>query len=458
MSESSPLVAQGKPSFSFRLSLRIFTVLVGCVLASGTLSGFPTLQPLLADAGAFSSLGSRASAMNRLSQVYTIASGVSIGLYLLIGWLYDRIGARKAGVVGALGVVVGMVLMSASLWSPRLSVLLYLALPLTDTAGFLNSMAVFGFIWHVPAYQATVLGLGNASAQLTAAMVFILVALVHAGLALKWAFLVFAVLALIAAVVTWLAAPSKQEVFAQVKVALGTCPPEMLEPRPLVGAIRDSLRVMNMHRGVTIVFFVSQASAYYLVQYWFAYYGEFAAAVFGRDEGARLSYWVSITYSVCGAALTPLLGPVLDRLGLFRFFCLSSVCFVVFAVTSLVGSVPAQLVSICAAMVFFCAWMTFLTKWGTVYCPPDLFGTYFGVIFSVIGVSQMLVNLVAPPVVRRWLGADSVNVFYFFFFVYGIVGVVGAIALIVALSCRPPPTTPPMLGPATDAATSSSIQ
>ena len=201
---------------------------------------------------------------------------------------------------------------------------------------------------------------------------------------------------------------------------------------------------MNMNRGVTIIFFISQAAAYYLFQYWFAYYDQFAIAVFGRTVGNELGTTVSFSNSVIGAILTPLLGPVLDRLGIFRFFIVSTITFIIFAASSLASSFDLQIVSIVASMVFFCAWMTFLTKWGTVYCPPDLFGTYFGVLFSVIGVSQMIVNLVLPPLVRHWFG-KPVDVFYFFFFAYGVIGVIAAIALIVALARHPPPAIPPSL-------------
>eukprot|EP01108_Squamamoeba_japonica_P004317 TRINITY_DN3423_c0_g1_i1.p1 TRINITY_DN3423_c0_g1~~TRINITY_DN3423_c0_g1_i1.p1 ORF type:complete len:472 (-),score=91.83 TRINITY_DN3423_c0_g1_i1:3-1418(-) len=329
MSVTDPLLPNdvGK-SWNLKLIGRIGFVFVGCVLASGTLSGFPTIQPLLADAGAFAELGSRKLALDHLSSVYTVASGVSVGAFLFVGWLYDRVGPRWAGVFGAAGSALGMMLMAVSLLSPSVSWLLYVALPFTDTAGALNSMSLFGFIWHAPRHQATILGVDNSATQLTAAMAFVLVALVRIGLPLSLSFVVFALLSAIAAAISGVFAPSRDEFFTHADAALGEeCP---RDTRALVPAIRDACAIMRLNRRITIVFFLSQAASYFLFQYWFAYYLQFAEAVFGEETGGALANGVSFAYAVCGAVLTPLLGRVLDHLGLFsllrlvdwRVYCL----------------------------------------------------------------------------------------------------------------------------------------
>jgi hypothetical protein len=115
--------------------LRLSLVYLACICAAGPLSAFPTIQPLLVNAGVFyqgDSPAEKQAQLDQLSGVYTIAMGVSVGSFFILGYLYDATGARFSGFVGALGVAVGMaILWLATLFKP-LHFLVYIGFPLAD--------------------------------------------------------------------------------------------------------------------------------------------------------------------------------------------------------------------------------------------------------------------------------------------------------------------------------------
>jgi hypothetical protein len=71
--------------------------------------------------------------------------------------LYDSIGARASAIVGAIGVIIGTFGIFLALYFKSLEMLLWVAIPLADSFGFLNSFAVMGLVWHMEEHQGNVL-------------------------------------------------------------------------------------------------------------------------------------------------------------------------------------------------------------------------------------------------------------------------------------------------------------
>jgi hypothetical protein len=66
---------------------------LSCGLASGPIGAWPTIEPLLIDAGVFAQEG-KAMQKAHLNTVFSIAAFSQLIGSLPFGWLYDRIGGR----------------------------------------------------------------------------------------------------------------------------------------------------------------------------------------------------------------------------------------------------------------------------------------------------------------------------------------------------------------------------
>jgi hypothetical protein len=64
-----------------------------CALASGPIGAWPTIEPLLINAGVFEQEG-KATQKNNLSTVFSVAAFSQLFGSLPFGWLYDRIGGK----------------------------------------------------------------------------------------------------------------------------------------------------------------------------------------------------------------------------------------------------------------------------------------------------------------------------------------------------------------------------
>jgi len=125
---------------SWKTHLRLAAGYLICVLASGPLSSFPTLQPLLTKAHSFAYLCKN----NKydcdaqevlLSSIYTSAIGLSLVVFIVFGMLYDHLGPRKTGAYGAVGVAIGLTFLWIALLNQNMNFLLFVGFALADVMG-----------------------------------------------------------------------------------------------------------------------------------------------------------------------------------------------------------------------------------------------------------------------------------------------------------------------------------
>ena len=93
--------------------------------------------------------------------------GVSVASTLAQGCLFDRFGPRVSGFGGAFVTAAALAAFALALSSPSLNWIVWLAVPLADCAGALASMALYGFVWHLPAHQGLLASLFAASIGLS---------------------------------------------------------------------------------------------------------------------------------------------------------------------------------------------------------------------------------------------------------------------------------------------------
>ena len=99
----------------------LWVVTAACSVASGPVAAWPTLEPLLLDAGLWRNTTDPTNtdqAHANLDSVFNVATAVQLGTSLPAGWLYDRYGGRVNAIGGAIVAAVGLVLMSVACYEP----------------------------------------------------------------------------------------------------------------------------------------------------------------------------------------------------------------------------------------------------------------------------------------------------------------------------------------------------
>jgi hypothetical protein len=99
----------------------------------------------------------------------------------------------------------------------------------------------------------------------------------------------------------------------------------------------------------------------------------------------QLGQVLTLSYIVQGLFVTPFLGVLLDRIGFFPFALLQGALFAGLVAANLVRTYAALAVAAVVGPLYLCAWLCFLMRFAVLYAPPDLFGVFFGLLFSVMG-------------------------------------------------------------------------
>eukprot|EP00756_Hemistasia_phaeocysticola_P063032 Hpha_TRINITY_DN6501_c0_g1::TRINITY_DN6501_c0_g1_i1::g.45912::m.45912 len=188
----------------------LWATTTACALASGPVASWPTLVPLLLDAGVWAEDGDKGAHAN-LDAVFSIAIAVQLGASLPAGWIFDRYGGRAASLGGALLASTGLLLMGLATYFPAdLAWLLWLAYPVAMLGGQINSFGVFSFLWLLPEHQNFISSMAGGTAALSDMLVLVAVGL-HSccGLFIGQFFLVLSGLSLCSGVVCYAVGPSR---------------------------------------------------------------------------------------------------------------------------------------------------------------------------------------------------------------------------------------------------------
>ena len=134
---------------------------------------WPTLEPILIREGVFAGPAQQ----QRLTSVFSVATGLAVVGTVPAGILFDRLGPRFVGVFGALACAASMVGVVAALRVPALNWLLFVCYPGATLFGMMNIYCCYAYLWLLPKHQNTVNSLAAAVQALSDTLALVAVAL-----------------------------------------------------------------------------------------------------------------------------------------------------------------------------------------------------------------------------------------------------------------------------------------
>jgi hypothetical protein len=353
------------------------------------------------------------------------------------GIMYDRLGARKLAVLGALGSGFGMIIIWAGVKYTKLNWLLYIGFPFADSCGFMNSFGLWGFIWHYPEFQAIIIGLANASYFTSGIMGDVLTLLVNANWELSSGFILFAEFSFFASILAFVTAPTKEEFLEKAKAHLG------MEPKtaPLLTSLRGSITIMGKNPWGNFLYFCSLITPYILLTYWIAVCGAYEIFLFGVDTANQIAPLFALLLSILSATIAPLSGLILDLIDLTKFIGIMAILIAAFVGTLFIQTVPGQITNWIIGFVFLPMWSNYVVIWMIYFCPPELMGTFSGLAICSAGVAQLIVNLYVPTALANAY-PNSITQFMIPFGVFGGISILFMFGLTIYVFKRGIPKQP----------------
>ena len=382
-----------------------------CAIASGPVASWPTLEPMLLDAGVWESAGDAAAHAN-LDAVYGASVAVQLGSSLPAGWIFDRYGGRVAALGGALLAATGLLLMGAATCFPASwSWLLWLGYPTAMLGGQINSYGLFSFLWLLPDDQNLISSMVGGATALSDMLALVAVGLnACCGLFVGHFFVLLALLSVCSGAFSFAVCPTHAvclKLASSVLAEAGT--PAHGEREDAaddaqgsgngddrwcgkeIDSVRSSWVLMKRHSGANsllIVFSILYVMAmiYPNEQMFYYYKGLFAS----KDTAVELVNVYAFMYGAAGFVCSLGGGKLCDYLGLEKFTQAAVWSVVVFAVIIPVRSVPVQVLAQVVMVVGMQLYMIIVNRFAMLYAPPELFGTFGGVQFCFVSVGTLV--------------------------------------------------------------------
>ena len=190
-----------------------------------------------------------------------------------------------------------------------------------------------------------------------------------------------------------------------------------------------------------------QKQRYIFLVFWAGSVFEYLTFAIGLQASQSYSKTFAIMLTVMSTAMAPISGAIFEFIGMNRFVGLLAVVQIALLVASISSTSNfAILLSFACADTVLAAWQLMLLKWAVVFSPPDLVGSYFGVLMSCAGVSQLAVNFAVPPLMNAILGTTaSASAYWYPYLVLGCAASLAFVMLTIVTGVRQLPTIPPTL-------------
>jgi len=402
-----------KPNVRTRSFVRLLVLWAASVVCGGVTPGQAVFTPLFAEAGLFgylcpaSSLGGsgeggisggssgRGMPCNqqyvRIGTILASLSGlICIGL-LPSGILLDSKGARATGIVGALILAAGVLLLIASL-SFDTEWLFVVAVVIIDGGSLMQNFGFFGLLFHLPGWQALILGLSQGCVQVAAGLpVAIRTFMEMTSVSLQPALLAFVAAICLAAAATAAAVPSQAEYFLQAQEVLGMpLPRQKATMTKMTEAVSQSWRIVHLSGWANFCVAGLTVSGTVACSIYITYCVSFGDALFqNKQDGKQLAVFFAQATAIAGVSAIPLAGIAVDVVGLQALSAAMALCLAIVTALCNQASWFPQEVACFAATFFNAATNLFMAKWVVLFAPPQRFGTvqgivYLGVIITVI--------------------------------------------------------------------------
>lgn len=378
---------------------------VGCAVASGPVSAWPTILPLLISEHLFDGPQQQA----QFDACYGLSMVMMLAIGLPAGWLFDRLGGRWCGVAGALIAAVGLAGMAAATRYAKggSSSLMFIAYPLCMGGGMLNTYSLYSFLWFLPEHQSFVTGVAGGVMTLSDMFALVAVWLHNAfGFSIVPFFLGLSIAAAVVAVVSALVVPEHHVTMATAAVVMsgrsvddvtetdvaneiakqsdrsearaGICSPD--------GPIRRSCEVMRRHLAASMLIMVFSCVYFQSLNTPTMDMLFYYKTIFDTETSNDLVDVYALLYGGGGFVCSMYGGALCDKLGLARFIALISVVVMITTLSLLVRSYTAQIMAQLSIVFGMSLYTIVVTRFSMHYCPPELFGSFTGVLFTYIGL------------------------------------------------------------------------
>ena len=378
-----------------------------CAVASGPVGAWPTLEPLLINAGVFAGGGHADPAATLLAQqtaldvCASLAIAVQMASILPAGFLYDRVGGRECAVYGAAIASVGLGTMGIACHFPEnFSWLLYVGYALAQVGGSINTQGVMTFIWLMPAHPNFISSTAAGVTSLSDMFSLVAVGLDSCcGLFIGNFFIFLAGACFVAGAVCWCVVPSRAVMLRFAAETAGASQEEEdLGPFPKgeVTLVKRSWAVMSAYpvaNGILLAFSTAyMLSIIYPMQQMLFYY----KVLFSDKVATELVDVYAFLYGIGGFGSALFGGLACDKLGLRNFTIALVACSVLLAIFLPIATAAAQTAAQMVMVVGMSLYMIIINRFSMLYAPPELFGTLGGVQFSIISVGMLVgVSLVS---------------------------------------------------------------
>eukprot|EP00808_Paulinella_micropora_P003016 g23387.t1 len=386
-----PLLATPARRLASLLGLFICTV-----IASGPVTAFPALEPLLVEYGVFNS--TKTEQAEKLTSVYDLGTGLGTISLVLQGPFFDWLGAKYFAPGGALVAGLGLLGMWVSVQYSHLNWLLRYAFPVTVIGSTANSFSLYSFIWLYPNHQTMVLGLAHASQLISdTAPFFIGLFDAQGWLSFPDSLLFLAVGCGLVAVVSSPFCPSKS--LELQFAAYHTKTPAKQPVRPNLFAIYGRVCRAVAQQPVSCALFELWCMVNWLTLLAMASDVYFLDSdLFGAEKARNMLEWFALIYGAAGFLAAVCVGRLCDFLGLRHFFTLQCLLLSVTYAFSFTTTVQLQYVAVFCLSVALASMLVTMPNFAVCFAPPDLFGALFGSMFAAIGV----VNVTFGPQIPKW--------------------------------------------------------
>jgi len=412
-------------TYSKRWASMLLVAITGA-FSAGPFASWPTLEPLLIDQGVWAGPDQKAN----LSSVFSIATGVSLVGMFFAGVMYDAIGPRLTGVIGAWGAALSLLLLAVGVQVPSLNWLLWIAYPAANVFGYMNHYDVFAWLWLLPDDQSTVAALTGAIQCLSDSFCLLAVLLHHLlGVQMSTYFLFTAVFSTVAGFIALAYVPGRKETSEYAAAIMSYQAAQAAAKATSQGygatddffdddtpfqrqisedvssswvAIEESGKAL---KNTCILFakvhptIMSLMAFYFMATYMFNVYPLFEMYPFytdlvGKAKAVELVDIFGGLYAVIGAACILAFGVIVDRIGLHKAIVYVSVLTLANGICYAIPRVDVQVAGQVLLAFTSNTWYVTLPRVAIAYGPPELFGTISGVFCIFLGFGQIILTRV----------------------------------------------------------------
>jgi len=270
-----------------------------------------------------------------------------------------------------------------------------------DLGGILASFAAFGWLWHYPGAQAFIIGLSNATNQVSGMLGLSFAALGRAGYMIADAMCVLAAAVAFAGILLLFFVPPVKDTMREAGRVLATNPAALNQGSVWLCAPYwfIKLKYKNM-AGVLMLFprmnFTMCAYNSCFLACFLSFTSSMAstyAVWFDKSDGVMLQNVFAAALGSFGLVINPVVGLIMDRTSFELIFKVNVAVMYVFAAAMAIPTVPAQVVAILALCIGFGIYPTIYMKYSMLFAPMEHYGSMIGTLGTAMaaGASVLLV-------------------------------------------------------------------